>query len=882
MGLFASLSSRKSSGRASHENSRRSRAAIERLEQRVLFAVQVNTNVFDGPPPSGTPAGWPTGVYADQAETTNATFSMPGSSSNQVAVVYNDGPMKQYQQLANGTPMHQTGWAYSSDGGQSFAQPSTDPANPALLPTVPNGTQTTGDDANHSLAWSNANATLYMASTSWPNHSDINVYESADGGRTFLAGVDATPGAPTAWGTTIATYDKPWLAVDNYPGTGDGTGYGALYLAYVENVSPQGPDYNQIVITGVAAGAPFASTSWPTPRNQDEPPGSILATGNVQSPEVLVEPNHSVDVVYMAADGIYIVHSDSPLSPNGWSNPPRELVAFQYTNGNVFWSDDLYANAGNGNTKETIVDIPHYPSAAIGQVGNDTYLYVTYMDGNLGGDQNDQPDGTFGTYFLQYDLSTLPQLPMKGSRVGQTTAVTDEWMPSLALSPDGRYAFIGFYGGNAVYNATANTGDEQYNTFYITGATNADGINWSAPTQITNLNGGHFDQPGGPSTDDFRTNPASQWRPDYDSASADYQNFHYSFMETSNEQVTDGSGNQSTIQDQSDIYMANVPIPGAIPATPSGLNVAPASIGSGNLTVMWNGSPYSSSNANAYVEYSAIGQGWLSFGQPVSASFGSVTYTIPNYSANTTYYFRVRAQAPPNSSADASSAWSAVVQSWIGATYTPDLWYYSAGTFTSGQVVHTLYNFDFAYPSDGEAVYADLQWWDSSNQRWDQIDHILLSSAGGLAYYFDPTAASGQSGVQITSSDQFQIHFDNSSGGSTAWLQLYPNLQTPANAPVEPRYLYAVMSDDGQTLELTWDATGYDSYTTMIISVTGNGSEWWNPDTQQIIWLVQNAAAQDGSASVNVSDDAGLTITFQTKDSQTGQISDVVTYYLAS
>lgn len=302
MGLFKFLSERLRARGAVDLAPVRPQAAIQRLEQRILFAVQVNTNVFDGPPPSGTVAGWPAGEYADQGETTNATFSMPGSSSNQVAVAYNDGAMLQYQQLSDGTFMHQTGWAYSSNGGQSFVQPSTDPANPVVLPTVPNGTQTTGDDANHSLAWDNANATLYMASTSWPNQSDINVYESTDGGPTFLAGVDATPGAPTTIGSQTVTYDKPWLAVDNYFGTGDGTGYGALYLAYVEIINNS---QTNIYFTGLSPGASFSSTSWPTPLNNGDAPGFVLqTTGLVQSPEVLVEPDHSVDVVYTTGEGI--------------------------------------------------------------------------------------------------------------------------------------------------------------------------------------------------------------------------------------------------------------------------------------------------------------------------------------------------------------------------------------------------------------------------------------------------------------------------------------------------------------------------------------------------------------------------------------------------
>ncbi len=653
MGLFGFLLRRRSSG-GTTPTLGRSRTAIEWLEQRVLFAVQVSTNIFDAPPPSGnTVAGAPTGVYADQAGTTNATFSMPGSSSNRVAVAYYDGAMQRYQQ-----GLHSTGWSYSDNGGQSFAQPSNDPAHPALLPTVSDVTVTTGDDSNQSMAWDNANATLYLAATSWPNRSDINVYASTDGGNTFTAGVDATPNAPTANNTT---YDKPWLAADNYLGTADGTGYGALYLAYVQNLQGQ----NQIVITGLAPGALL--NSWPTPQNSGNPPGSILATGLVQSPEVLVEPNHSVDVVFVAEDGIYLAHSDSPLSSSGWTNSPKKLVGFQHTDGFPF---DYIPLAD----KESIVRIPYYPSTAIGKVGNDTYLYAAYMDGNLSGDYN-EPDGTHGIYFLQYDLTNPQQLPLTPGRVAQDTSVTDQWMPSLALSPDGSYAFIGFYGGNGVYNSGNGTYDEQYNTFYIAGATNAGGPNWGNPTQITNVDGngqptgGSFDQPGGPSTDNLSNDPPSEWNPDYDSASADYQNFHYSFMETGNELVHDTSGNPVTLQAQEDVYLANVPIPytdTTIPPVPAQVTATRGTLSGGpSLTINWSGS--FDGSADAYVEYSATGQGWQSLGgsfTPAANGFMKFSVNtggipIPNYSTNTTYYFRVRAQAAAGPG-HASSGWSAV------------------------------------------------------------------------------------------------------------------------------------------------------------------------------------------------------------------------------
>ena len=669
MGLFAFLVRRKPSRRLSIGDAPlRCRAAIETLEQRVLLTTVVQLN-SPGLDVAGTvPSIRGNQDLAAQSETTNITFSPPASNDRTV-VAYNDGAMARFGE-ASGSAMHTTGWAYSDTGGASVVQPNSNAADPALLPTVSNGTQITGDDANHSLAWSNANATLYMANTSWPNQSDINVYASTDGGHTFTAGVDATPGAPTAWGTTTATYDKPSLAVDSYLGTGDGTGYGALYLAYVENVFPQGTDYNQIVITSLAPGAPFASTSWPTPLNQNAPPGSVLATGNVQSPEVLVEPDHSVDVIYATQYGIYLVHSISPLSQNGWSNPQsKQLVAFQHTNGSKFWSDDLYADTGDG-TKETIVDIPHYPSAAIGQVGTHTYLYVAYMDGNLNSDTN-EPDGTFGIYFLQYDLSTGTPVGNANGPFGpiaRTGAVTDEWMPSLALSPDGSHAFIGFYGGNAVYDPNSQKADEQYNTFYITGATDTGGINWSGPTQITNVDGtgqptgGYFDQWRGPSLDSFANpaDPPSVWNPDYDGASADFQNFYYSYMET-----TPGS---ASIPYEEDAYMASVPIPytDTAPTAPGVVSFTPGTNqGNLTLTVRWSGDFSNFPNAYAYAEYSSDGQGWVPFGSTGTLAANdyltlqSGDQTFSNYSPAATYYFRVRVQGVRGLGHD-SSPWSSV------------------------------------------------------------------------------------------------------------------------------------------------------------------------------------------------------------------------------
>ena len=162
MGLFAFLAARKPSRRLSIGDSpARCRAAIETLEQRVFLTTVVQLN-SPGLDVSGTVAGGVRHVdLAAQSETTNVTFSPPASNDRTV-VAYNDGAMARFGE-ASGSAMHTTGWAYSDNGGASVVQPNSNPTDPALLPTISDGARITGDEFNHSLAWDNANGTLYRA-----------------------------------------------------------------------------------------------------------------------------------------------------------------------------------------------------------------------------------------------------------------------------------------------------------------------------------------------------------------------------------------------------------------------------------------------------------------------------------------------------------------------------------------------------------------------------------------------------------------------------------------------------------------------------------------------------------------------------------------------
>ena len=514
-------------------------------------------------------------------------------------------------------------------------------------------------------------------------------------------------------------------------------------------------------------------------------------------------------------------------------------------------------SAFNGSTsKTTIARIPIFPSSAIGinSSNGKTYLYTAWMDGNL---TDGSLDGTFGIYTLEYNLSDGTPIGNSSDYgpVAQISGIHDEWMPSLTLSPDGSHAFIGFYGGNGFYYSSSGTYDEQYNAFYITGhITNSTGIDWGTPAQITNLNGsgqpngGYFDQPGGPSTDEQGANPPeSIWNPDYDSASADWQSFHYSFMETSNEQVTNSAGNQVTLEDQEDVYMANVPIPynGTAPATPYGVTFTPNLADGG--TVQWNTAPYQNlSNAYAHIEYSTDTQGWMDLAPsnpPLANAAAGYQAHIPNYSPGTTYYFRVRIQNGPNSqiqlNADASSGYSDPVKSWTGGVPVLDNVLYSLWGYINGR---PQYRVTVAWPLGYDASDAvQMQYYDGN--RWTtqfpNADGSTTTLGGGSGDTGWAESYIITDSISDPPAFEFSIFFQNSSGGRSA----ASNVLTAINAsnldvPSAPSINEPTSSDPSNPTNesgdvwVEWNGAPYDQSAIMDVVLTPINESGGGPSVQ--------------------------------------------------
>src|SRR5262245_24917701 len=145
---------------------RRPRASLEALERRNLFAALPNPLV-------NNPAADTTGQDT-QSETTTLAF---GST---VIVAFNDSGS------AAVSPQQFTGWARSTDGGQTFT-------DMGLLPLDTNPSDgITGDLGDMVLARDSVSGRIYLMALP-RNGSGLQVFRSDNGGASFTAPVNGMP-----------------------------------------------------------------------------------------------------------------------------------------------------------------------------------------------------------------------------------------------------------------------------------------------------------------------------------------------------------------------------------------------------------------------------------------------------------------------------------------------------------------------------------------------------------------------------------------------------------------------------------------------------------------------------------------------------------------
>ena len=324
-------------------------------------------------------------VNDNTGSTGTASFTQSETSflafSNTVVVGFNDSGS------AAGGASKFTGFARSTDGGLTFADGGT-------LPTTAGG-----DAGDPLLALDAVSGRIYFVTLGF-SISTIQLFRSDDQGVTWSAPVNATPGG--------ASEDKPWLTVDNFPGPGQGT----VYL-----MSRNFGAGNGIYLYRSTDGG---STFGPT--------GGTLIVSGKQGAFAAVGPDHAVYAFWYNGSTIEVRKS----TDQGLTFGPSVTVVSGLTGGT---NGDLgLTGIRQGTSTASPFRSNEFPYVAVNPVTG--HVYVAFNDNPAGADKADvylvmSTDGgaTWSSRILVNDDGTT----------------TDQWMPAMAVTPDGSRLGVFYY-----------------------------------------------------------------------------------------------------------------------------------------------------------------------------------------------------------------------------------------------------------------------------------------------------------------------------------------------------------------------------------------------------------------------------------------------------
>jgi hypothetical protein len=313
------------------------------------------------------------------------------------------------------------GWAVSKDGGVSFA----DKGSPPVFIYVADGmTNTLGDAGDPLLARDTNLGTIYLLgnpkrpSYYYPDGTNnsakmyLPLWRSTDGGESFLSPSNTLPGMQAGLVDPISgdIADKPALAVDNYPGTGNGSLYAAIRC-----------DSNQtrriVFNRSAAGGATWYSTNL-----------LVLSEPGGHRPALTVRSNHEVCILFLDGAKNVLFRKSMDLGAN--FSVPTNIVSLNQAG----FTLRRYSNAAPDDAFNAAV----VPALAANPVNND--LYVVYHDEpSLGAGKpniyfvQSTNAGTNWDARLQVNLETTNSIP------------TDQWQPAITIKPDGTKLFIAWY-----------------------------------------------------------------------------------------------------------------------------------------------------------------------------------------------------------------------------------------------------------------------------------------------------------------------------------------------------------------------------------------------------------------------------------------------------
>jgi hypothetical protein len=321
-----------------------------------------------------------------QSETTLVVFGPGGNGNTACSGFVDSGSL-----IGSGGVGKLTGFSQSTNGGETWT-------DNGVLPTATNDRQ--GDGGDPVLARSSRTGTIFLSTLRFSG-SGVRVFPSTDNCSTFAAPVEGAPGK------SGGLQDKPWIAVDNFSGSGQGN----VYLVERDTFA-------------LAAGISFF-------RSTDDgatfgPSGGTLiasaATHNVQGAFVTVGPDHAVYVFFFDQSSPQAIRMRRSTD-QGLTFGATVTVATLATTG---VNGDL--GLGGGFRTNT------FPQAAVNPVNGN--IYAVFNNKGAGADTAD-------IFFTQStDAGATWSAPV---RVNDDTGTNDQWQPTIAVRPDGAHLFISFY-----------------------------------------------------------------------------------------------------------------------------------------------------------------------------------------------------------------------------------------------------------------------------------------------------------------------------------------------------------------------------------------------------------------------------------------------------
>jgi hypothetical protein len=378
------------------------RLELELLEARNLLSF---TNVLVNNPAEDT---------VPKEDTQSETAIVLGAHSNIIAA-YNDSGNFSYP-----TPLNPTigGYSVSSNAGGSFTDqgelPSSGPywanSDPVLARSNKTGTIL--------LSMGSVNTDTVNSPTGGVGETEL-VYRSTNNGGTFASPIIASPGFVP--GVDVA--DKGWMAVDNYPGPG----YGNVYLAWTDYFTEKNGTQDN--------GGTFLTRSTDDGQTWGPSGGVPIVTKAIDGNEA----SHGTFVAVGPDHAVYVFYWSFGYQSGGETELMRKSTDFGQTFGPQVIVANLKTNGGNGdlgltNSTNDKFRSNAYPQAAINPVTGD--IYVVYNDNGQGNDKGD-------IYFTEStDGGNTWSSPV---RVNDDNTRNDQWMPAIAVTPDGSHVGISWY-----------------------------------------------------------------------------------------------------------------------------------------------------------------------------------------------------------------------------------------------------------------------------------------------------------------------------------------------------------------------------------------------------------------------------------------------------